>query len=88
MPATLARLRFGLDHRLAGARMSDYLDDELGQLIRRRLTHHLSECHECRELLASLRHVLAVLHGAAAVDGYEAAPPLTAAVLARLGESA
>jgi anti-sigma factor RsiW len=84
----LGRLRFALDHRLASARMSDYVDDELGQAMRRRVTHHLSECHECRELLASLRQVLAVLHGAAAVDAREPAPPLTAAVLARLDEPA
>jgi anti-sigma factor RsiW len=84
----LGRLRFALEHRLAGARMSDYVDDELGQAMRRRVTHHLSECHECRELLASLRQVLAVLHGAAAVDAHEPAPPLTAAVLARLDEPA
>jgi anti-sigma factor RsiW len=84
----LGRLRFALDHRLAGARMSDYVDDELGQAMRRRVTHHLSECHECRELLASLRQLVAVLRGAAVVDAHEPAPPLAAAVLARLDEPA
>ena len=75
----LGRMRFALDHRLASARMSDYLDEELGRAMRRRLTHHLSECHECRELLASLRRVLAVLGAAAAADAREPAPPLAAA---------
>jgi anti-sigma factor RsiW len=84
----LARLRFSLEHRLGAARMSDYLDGDLGQVLRRRLAHHLSECHECRELLASLRQVLAVLQGAARDDAREAAPPLAGAVLARLDEPA
>ena len=88
MRTTLGRLRFALDHRLASARMSDYVDDELGRAMRRRVTHHLTECHNCRELLASLRQVLAVLRGAAAADAHEPVPPLAAAVLARLDEPA
>jgi predicted anti-sigma-YlaC factor YlaD len=89
MRTMLGRLRFRLEHRLGAARMSDYLDGELGQVLRRRLAHHLSECHECRELLVSLRQVLAVLQDAARVDdAREVAPPLAAAVLARLDEPA
>lgn len=84
----LRQVRFGLDHRLAAARMSDYIDDQLGRAMRRRVIHHLSECHECRELLASLRQLLAVLRGAAAADAREPAPRLAAAVLARLDEPA
>jgi anti-sigma factor RsiW len=84
----LGRLRFSLEHRLGAARMSDYLDGELGQVLRRRLAHHLPECHECRELLASLRQVLAVLQGAVTADAHEPAPALAAAVLARLDEPA
>jgi anti-sigma factor RsiW len=68
--------------------MSDYIDDEVGRAFRRRLVHHLAECHECRELLASLRQLVAVLRGAAVVDAHEPAPPLAAAVLARLDEPA
>jgi anti-sigma factor RsiW len=83
MRRRLGRLRFGLDHRLTTARMSAYIDDELGRAMRRRLTHHLSECHECRELLVSLKQLLAVLRGAAA-EVHEPAPPLAAAILARL----
>jgi anti-sigma factor RsiW len=86
--AALARVRFRLDHRLAAARMSDYVDGELRRIVRRRIVHHLSECHECRELLASLRQVLAVLQGAAAADAREPVPPIARAVLARLDESA
>ena len=80
------RLRFSLEHRLGAAHMSDYLNGELGQVLRRRLIHHLSECHECRELLESLRQLASVLRGAAAADAHEPAPPLAAAVLARLDE--
>jgi anti-sigma factor RsiW len=86
MRRRLRHIRFGLDHRFAVTRMSDYIDDELGRAVHRRLTHHLSECHECRALLASLRHLLAVLGGVAAADAHEPAPPLAAAVLARLDE--
>jgi anti-sigma factor RsiW len=88
MRARLAQLRFRLDHRWAAARMSDYVDGELGPLVLRRLNHHLSECHECRALLRSLRQLLAVLQSAAAADAHEPAPPIAAAVLARLDESA
>jgi anti-sigma factor RsiW len=88
MRSMLERVRFGFDHRLTAPRMSDYIDDQLGRTMRRRLTHHLSECHECRELLASLRQLVAVLHDAAAADAHEPAPPLAAAVLGRLDEPA
>jgi anti-sigma factor RsiW len=87
MRRRLGRLRFGLDHRLTTARMSAYIDDELGRAMRRRLMHHLSECHECRELLVSLKQLLAVLGGAAAAEVHEPAPPLAAAVLARLDKT-
>jgi anti-sigma factor RsiW len=82
----LGRVRFSLEHRLGAARMSDYLDGELGRVLRGRLIHHLSECHECRELLASLRLLVGVLRGAAVADAHEPAPRLAAAVLARLDE--
>jgi anti-sigma factor RsiW len=88
MRTMLDRLRFSLEHRLGAARMSDYIDGELGQVLRRRLIHHLSECHECRELLVSLRQLAAVLRGAATADAHEPAPPLAAAVLARLDDPA
>jgi hypothetical protein len=52
------------------------------------VVHHLSECHECGELLASLRQLVATLHGAASTDAVEPAPPIAAAVLARLDEPA
>ena len=88
MQTIFGRLRFRLEHHLGAARMSDYLDGELEQVLRRRLIHHLSEGHECRELLVSLRQLVATLHGAASADGVEPAPPIAAAVLARLDEPA
>jgi hypothetical protein len=84
----LGRLRFSLEHRLGAARMSEYLDDELGQVLRRRLIHHLAECHECRELLTSLRLLVWGLRGTATAGAHEPAPPIAAAVLARLDEPA
>ncbi len=86
MTGALTSIRFRLEHRLSGARMSDYIDEELGRAVRQRVTHHLSECHECRELLASLRQLLVALRGAATADAVEPVPPLAAAVLARLDE--
>jgi anti-sigma factor RsiW len=88
MRKRLRRVRFDLDHRFGSTRMSDYIDDQLGRAVRRRLIRHLSECHECRELLASLRQLRLVLRDAAAADANEPAPPLAAAVLARLHEPA
>ena len=80
------RLGFALDHRWVPGRMSRYLDDQLGTILRRRLAHHLSECQECRALLASLQHLLGVLGRAAQAGADEPAPPLAAAVRARLHE--
>ena len=88
MQTMLGRLRFNLEHRLGAARMSDYLDGELRQVLRRQLIHHLSECHECRELLGSLRRLRTVLRGAAVADAHEPTPLLAAAVLARLDDPA
>jgi anti-sigma factor RsiW len=68
--------------------MSDGLDGQLADRARERLARHEAECPECRELLRSLRRLLTVLEDAAAWDGGEPAPELTAAVTARLHESA
>ena len=82
------RLGFTLEHRWAPGRMSRCLDDQLGPILRRRLAHHLAECEECRALLESLQHLLGVLGRAAQADAREPAPPLAAAVQARLHEHA
>jgi anti-sigma factor RsiW len=88
MRKRLRRIRFDLDHRFGTTRMSDYIDDELGRAVGQRLIRHLAECHECRELLTSLRQLRRVLRDAATADAVEPAPPLAAAVLARLDEPA
>ena len=82
------RVRFALDHRWCQRRMSDGLDGELAERARGRLARHEAECPECRELLRSLRRLLTVLADAAAWDAGEPAPELTAAVTARLHETA
>jgi anti-sigma factor RsiW len=68
--------------------MSGYVDGDLGAVARRRLAHHLSECHECRALLGSLQQLLGALGRAAALDTAEPAPQIAVAVLARLDEPA
>jgi anti-sigma factor RsiW len=42
--------------------MSDYLDGELAASGRARMERHLSECEECRRLLAGLRRTVDLLH--------------------------
>jgi anti-sigma factor RsiW len=44
--------------------MSAYLDEELGSSGRTRFEQHVSECSQCRRLLAGLRATLEALHGA------------------------
>ena len=41
--------------------MSDYLDADLSPATRTRMEHHLSECAECRRLLAGLRRTVDAL---------------------------
>jgi anti-sigma factor RsiW len=43
--------------------MSDYLDGELAPEGRTRMERHLSECAQCRRLLAELRRTVDGLHG-------------------------
>lgn len=59
--SALARVRFMRDHRWTGARLSDYLDDELRPDERRRLEEHVHWCPECRHMLETLRRTVAGL---------------------------
>ena len=54
-------LRQTLDHRFTKAHASEYLDGELPPEGRRRVERHTSVCAPCRELIASLRRMLATL---------------------------
>jgi anti-sigma factor RsiW len=52
------------DHRCVGflERLSRYLDDELPAASRRTIERHLRDCPCCEEVLASLKHTVAICH--------------------------
>ena len=79
-----ARLRFWRDHRWAPDHMSAYLDDELQARARRRMDQHLTECVECRRLIASLRLVVGALHRLPAAGSGADRAQLVVAVRGRL----
>ena len=58
------RIRDRLDHRLAQANLSAYLDGEVTGDQKRRLERHLAICPGCREELASLRDTVMLLQQA------------------------
>jgi len=80
------RARFSWDHRWTPARMSAYVDAELGSGSRRRLERHVSECEDCRRLLAGLRETLNALHRLPAPSGDSEPNHTATAVRLRLRE--
>ncbi len=62
MASLLYRARFSLDHRWTPGHMSAYVDGELRSSRRLRLERHVSECEQCRRILAALRETLNALH--------------------------
>jgi anti-sigma factor RsiW len=80
------RERFELDHRWAPEQMSPLLDGELAVAARERLARHLSECDECRRVLAGLRALLGALGGLAGSRGEADSIKIARAVRARLQE--
>lgn len=56
------------------ARLSDYLDDELGARTRRRVTRHLARCKHCHALLESLNRTLEQLRSLGDVEQVPAQP--------------
>jgi anti-sigma factor RsiW len=65
--------------------MSDYLDGELAPAGRSRIERHLSECAECRRLLAGLRRIVDGLQRLPAPTGGVGGVQVAATVRARLG---
>jgi anti-sigma factor RsiW len=53
-----ATRRFMREHRWTDARLSEYLDGELGEHQRARLEEHVRWCPECRRVLESLRRTV------------------------------
>jgi predicted anti-sigma-YlaC factor YlaD len=64
--------------------MSQYLDGELAGQGQVRLKHHISECPECRRLLAGLGIVVEALHALPPPEGGRGAVQIAAAVRAQL----
>jgi anti-sigma factor RsiW len=79
-----SRRQFKLDHRWARAHMSAYIDGELAQLRRPRLDRHLAECAQCRDLLRSLRRMIAALGELPVPPGGAKPDDVAAAVRRRL----
>jgi anti-sigma factor RsiW len=61
MASLFYRARFSWDHRWTPGHMSAYVDGELGSGGRLRLERHVSECEQCRRILAALRETLNAL---------------------------
>lgn len=61
MSELLDRARFSRDHRWAHGHMSGYLDGGLAPSRRTRMERHVTECPECRQLLAVLCRVVGAL---------------------------
>jgi anti-sigma factor RsiW len=74
-------LRFMREHRFAQARLSEYLDGELGGQEQRRVHEHIELCPDCRRVLEQLRRTVAALArlGERRTDG-----PVADGVIARL----
>jgi anti-sigma factor RsiW len=84
MASLIYRARFSWDHRWTPRHMSGYLDDDLVKARRSRLERHVSECEECRLLLASLRAMLDRLHQLPEPTGASSPAQLAASVRRRL----
>lgn len=86
MGSLLYRARFSWEHRWTPGHLSAYVDGELGPAWRRRLERHVSECAECRLLLAGLRETLDGLHRLPASPDSTQPSQIVAAVRLRLRE--
>ena len=52
-----------------GARLSEYLDEELGALDRTRVALHLSACPRCAAAVFSLSEIIEAVHRASGWSG-------------------
>jgi predicted anti-sigma-YlaC factor YlaD len=66
------------------ARLSDYLEDDLGARTRKRIMRHLDRCKHCRALLASLTRTLEELRSLRSVDEIPPTPATVHAVVERI----
>jgi anti-sigma factor RsiW len=86
MSEIFERARFERDHRWAPDQMPAYFDGDLPEGPRARMERHLSECSECRRVLASLRLMIDRLATLSAPSGAPDAIQIATAVRARLDE--
>jgi anti-sigma factor RsiW len=54
----IERRRYMREHRWTHAHLSDYLDDDLSPLERRRVEDHVGICPHCRRVLRTLKRTL------------------------------
>jgi anti-sigma factor RsiW len=74
------------DHRWVPEHASEYLDGELGPGERRRVEDHTEDCPQCRELLRSLRALIATLGTIGHDERQVVAPAVLASIQRRLGD--
>ena len=66
------------------ARLSDYLDDDLGSRTRRRVRRHLARCKHCQALLESLTRTLEHVRSLGGIDQSSPEPATVRAVIGRI----
>lgn len=66
------------------ARLSEYIDGELGAAECRHIEEHIADCPPCVEFLKSLRRCISASHG---MEGREECPPLPPEMEARLRDA-
>ena len=86
MGSLFYRARFSWDHRWTPGRMSAYVDGELASSRRLRLERHVSECEQCRLLLAGLRETVNALHRLPVPSRHSEPNQIAATVRLRLRE--
>jgi predicted anti-sigma-YlaC factor YlaD len=66
------------------ARLSDYLDGDLGERTRTRISRHLARCEHCRALLESLTQTLEQFRSLGSIEQTPPAPATVRAVIERI----
>lgn len=84
MTGPLGMLHFHLDHHYTQHHVSEFLDRELSEDGRARVSRHAALCPKCARLIASLRATLAALAGLATLST-EPDAAIVERVIERLG---
>jgi anti-sigma factor RsiW len=86
MRQLIHRVRFWRDHRWTPPHMSAYLDEDLAPNARVRFDRHVTECAQCRRLLAGLRATLRALRSVPSASSDSRATRIATSVRARLND--